>query len=269
MWNASLLANSPSCSKSWPICSSVLLPNSPENLEKYGILVPVDMGWCQIGDHMVSNMTILRQTCLSPTYLRIIWLFLPPESYPRWAVVQDQTSRREAQMVGHCYVGCRYENDLMWVSMETLLLPYVLDDTRSQLCECFGFDGSKVEEGRKLCVLCSSLFYVDVLGRSGLIGWTVHCDDRLFSVGYRIVYYGTKWSEVVFGLSDSVWHQLCATWWARCYTGQSGIRRQMVHGRVGRSKILLGLSSCTQCRTIVQCRQQQQLPQIWVHRHIP
>jgi hypothetical protein len=87
MWNASLLANSPSCSKSWPICSSVLLPNSPENLEKYGILVPVDMGWCQIGDHMVSNMTILRQTCLSPTYLRIIWLFLPPESYPRWAVV--------------------------------------------------------------------------------------------------------------------------------------------------------------------------------------
>jgi hypothetical protein len=54
--NASPLANSPRCARNWPICSCVLLPFSPENLENSGILPLVDMEQCQTGDHMASNM---------------------------------------------------------------------------------------------------------------------------------------------------------------------------------------------------------------------
>jgi hypothetical protein len=47
--NASLSVNSPSYAKNYPMCSCVILPHSPENLEKKsGILVPCGFG-------MVSN----------------------------------------------------------------------------------------------------------------------------------------------------------------------------------------------------------------------
>jgi hypothetical protein len=44
MWKASLSTNSPNCARNLPICSYVLLPCSPENFEKSGILVPCGYG---------------------------------------------------------------------------------------------------------------------------------------------------------------------------------------------------------------------------------
>jgi hypothetical protein len=42
--NASPSANSPMCARNWPICSCVLLPFSPENIETSGILAPCGYG---------------------------------------------------------------------------------------------------------------------------------------------------------------------------------------------------------------------------------
>jgi hypothetical protein len=42
--NASPSANLPNCARNWPICSCVLLPFSPENLENSGILAPRGYG---------------------------------------------------------------------------------------------------------------------------------------------------------------------------------------------------------------------------------
>jgi hypothetical protein len=42
--NASVSANSPNCSKSWPMCSRVLFPWSPENFANSGILVSYEYG---------------------------------------------------------------------------------------------------------------------------------------------------------------------------------------------------------------------------------
>jgi hypothetical protein len=42
--NASPSANSPRCDRNWPMCSCVLLPFLPENLENSGILAPYGYG---------------------------------------------------------------------------------------------------------------------------------------------------------------------------------------------------------------------------------
>jgi hypothetical protein len=59
-------------------------------------------------------------------------------------------------------------------------------------------DSSAAEVGRKLCVLCSTLSYIDILGQFGMGGRTVWYDAGLF--------------EVISGMSDNVWHYLCAMW---------------------------------------------------------
>jgi hypothetical protein len=41
---ASPLAYLPRCARNWPICSCVLLPFSPQNLENSGILAPCGYG---------------------------------------------------------------------------------------------------------------------------------------------------------------------------------------------------------------------------------
>jgi hypothetical protein len=63
MRKASILVNSSSYAKNFPMSSCVLLPFSLENVENLGILVPWDMGHSQINCHRVFDMNAPHGSC--------------------------------------------------------------------------------------------------------------------------------------------------------------------------------------------------------------